>query len=168
MNFLDTMKGSLLENFFPAGWDLGKIDRCCSQPPEAITSCQPYWNPGFQPVACDALSDFDMMMGHEIALQIRKARDEGKQLGVMTVRDALAVAIERDLDLVEVSPTAVPPVCKILDFGKYKYQMNKKHGPPRLANCANWPGHAGSKICSTVPSRLSPNPVCAMSWPSAV
>jgi translation initiation factor IF-3 len=45
----------------------------------------------------------------------------------MTVRDALKVAEDRELDLVEVSPTAVPPVCKILDFGKYKYQLNKKH-----------------------------------------
>jgi translation initiation factor IF-3 len=45
----------------------------------------------------------------------------------MTVRDALKIAEDRELDLVEVSPTAVPPVCKILDFGKYKYQLNKKH-----------------------------------------
>jgi translation initiation factor IF-3 len=45
----------------------------------------------------------------------------------MTVRDAMAVAEQRDLDLVEVSPTAAPPVCKILDFGKYKYQLHKKH-----------------------------------------
>lgn len=45
----------------------------------------------------------------------------------MTVRDALAVAADRELDLVEVSPNAAPPVCKILDFGKYKYQLNKKH-----------------------------------------
>jgi len=52
----------------------------------------------------------------------------------MTTRDALAVAIEKELDLVEVSPTAVPPVCKILDFGKYKYQMNKKHGPRKTAD----------------------------------
>ena len=45
----------------------------------------------------------------------------------MSVRDALSRAADRGLDLVEVSPTAVPPVCKILDFGKYKYQLNKKH-----------------------------------------
>lgn len=45
----------------------------------------------------------------------------------MTVREALVVAADRGLDLVEVSPTAAPPVCKILDFGKYKYQLNKKH-----------------------------------------
>jgi translation initiation factor IF-3 len=45
----------------------------------------------------------------------------------MSVREALVRAADRGLDLVEVSPTAVPPVCKILDFGKYKYQLNKKH-----------------------------------------
>lgn len=44
----------------------------------------------------------------------------------MPVREALRVADDRDLDLVEVSPTVVPPVCKILDFGKYRYQINKK------------------------------------------
>ena len=52
----------------------------------------------------------------------------------MTVRDALKVAEERELDLVEVSPTAVPPVCKILDFGKYKYQLNKKHTQKKTAD----------------------------------
>ncbi|SPQ01489.1 protein chain initiation factor IF-3 [Candidatus Sulfobium mesophilum] len=58
---------------------------------------------------------------------MRVIDSEGQQLGVMTVRDALSHAATRELDLVEVSPTAVPPVCKILDFGKYKYQLNKKH-----------------------------------------
>lgn len=45
----------------------------------------------------------------------------------MSVREALAIAQDRELDLVEVSPTVNPPVCKILDFGKYRYQLNKKH-----------------------------------------
>ncbi len=58
---------------------------------------------------------------------MRVIDSEGQQLGVMTVREALGHAAARELDLVEVSPTAVPPVCKILDFGKYKYQLNKKH-----------------------------------------
>lgn len=48
-------------------------------------------------------------------------------MGLMSVNEALKIAEERELDLVEVSPNAVPPVCKILDFGKYKYQLNKKH-----------------------------------------
>lgn len=52
---------------------------------------------------------------------------DGKQLGVMPVRDALRLAEDRGLDLVEVAPNADPPVCKIMDFGKYKYQLSKKH-----------------------------------------
>ena len=52
----------------------------------------------------------------------------------MSVRDALKIAEEGELDLVEVSPTAVPPVCKILDFGKYKYQLNKKHTQKKTAD----------------------------------
>ena len=58
---------------------------------------------------------------------MRVIDSEGQQLGVMPVREALSHAEAKELDLVEVSPTAVPPVCKILDFGKYKYQLNKKH-----------------------------------------
>jgi translation initiation factor IF-3 len=50
----------------------------------------------------------------------------GDQLGVLSINEALKVADERDLDLVEVAPNGVPPVCKILDFGKYRYQLTKK------------------------------------------
>lgn len=50
----------------------------------------------------------------------------GEQVGVVSTRDALRMAQEAGLDLVEVSPSARPPVCKILDFGKYKYQQQKK------------------------------------------
>ncbi|OGP09963.1 MAG: translation initiation factor IF-3 [Deltaproteobacteria bacterium RIFCSPLOWO2_12_FULL_43_16] len=51
---------------------------------------------------------------------------EGKQLGVMAARDGIKLAEETGLDLVEISPNAVPPVCKIMDYGKYKYQLSKK------------------------------------------
>jgi translation initiation factor IF-3 len=61
------------------------------------------------------------------AKEIRVIDSDGAQLGIMSVREALLVAEKRDLDLVEVSPTAAPPVCKVLDFGKYKYQLHKKH-----------------------------------------
>ncbi|MEW6108701.1 MAG: translation initiation factor IF-3 [Nitrospirota bacterium] len=61
------------------------------------------------------------------AKEIRVIDNDGSQIGLMSVRDALNIAADRDLDLVEVSPNAVPPVCKILDFGKYRYQLNKKH-----------------------------------------
>ena len=50
----------------------------------------------------------------------------GDALGIMTTRDALARANEYGLDLVEVSPTAKPPVCRIMDYGKYKYEQEKK------------------------------------------
>ena len=48
-------------------------------------------------------------------------------MGVIPVKDALKLAEERELDLVEVAPNSSPPVCKIMDFGKYKYQLSKKH-----------------------------------------
>jgi len=60
------------------------------------------------------------------AREVRVIDDEGGQLGVMSLIEALAAAEERGLDLVEVSPTAVPPVCRIMDFGKYKYQQSKR------------------------------------------
>ncbi|MCK5597560.1 MAG: translation initiation factor IF-3, partial [Candidatus Eisenbacteria sp.] len=58
--------------------------------------------------------------------QVRVINDEGEQLGVIPTSEALAMAEERGLDLVEVSPKAKPPVCKIMDYGKYMYQLNKR------------------------------------------
>jgi len=62
-------------------------------------------------------------------IRIREVRiidDEGQQLGVMPTSEALALAQEKGLDLVEVAPTAVPPVCRILDYGQYKYELQKR------------------------------------------
>ena len=50
----------------------------------------------------------------------------GEQLGVVSVKEALAMAGEQDVDLVEISPTAKPPVCKLMDYGKFKYEQSKK------------------------------------------
>lgn len=52
---------------------------------------------------------------------------DGAQVGVIPTRDALKLAEERGFDLVEVAPNSAPPVCKIMDFGKYKYQLSKKN-----------------------------------------
>lgn len=57
---------------------------------------------------------------------MRVIADDGEQLGILTLREALEAAETRQLDLVEVSPTATPPVCRIMDYGKYKYQQSKK------------------------------------------
>lgn len=59
--------------------------------------------------------------------------EEGKQLGVLTRREALQLAQERDLDLVEVSPDANPPVARIVDWGKYNYQRTKQQQKNRKA-----------------------------------
>ena len=58
--------------------------------------------------------------------EIRLIDDEGNQKGIVPTIDALRMARDEDLDLVEVSPNANPPVCKILDFGKYRFAMEKK------------------------------------------
>jgi len=80
INFQSTVKGSLLESFYPAGWDMEKIDACCAHAPELITERQSHWHPGFIPVPCTNIYDFDMMLGHEIALEIAKTREEGRKL----------------------------------------------------------------------------------------
>ena len=56
--------------------------------------------------------------------QVRVIGDDGTQIGVITVREALTMAQSKGLDLVEVSPTARPPVCRIMDYGKFKYEQN--------------------------------------------
>ena len=80
MDFNSTVKGSLLEGFYPAGWDMEKIDRLCSCPPETVCDPQPFWNPGFAPIPCDGLEEFNVKMGHEIAREIKDARAAGKKI----------------------------------------------------------------------------------------
>ena len=58
--------------------------------------------------------------------EVRVIDDTGQQLGIMPPPQALAVARQKGLDLVEISPTAVPPVCRIMDYGKYQYQEQKR------------------------------------------
>jgi translation initiation factor IF-3 len=58
--------------------------------------------------------------------EVRLIDDEGEQKGIVPTLDALKMAKDKELDLVEVSPNANPPVCKILDFGKYRFEMEKK------------------------------------------
>src|SRR6266850_5867838 len=60
------------------------------------------------------------------AREIRVIDEEGGQLGIMTPQAALTLAQEKGLDLVEVAPMSAPPVCRIRDYGKYLYQLNKK------------------------------------------
>lgn len=65
--------------------------------------------------------------------EVRVVDDEGKQLGILQVRDALILARQKGLDLVEVAPNAVPPVCRLMDFGKFQYERAKKERDARKA-----------------------------------
>ncbi len=58
--------------------------------------------------------------------EVRVVDDAGEQLGILPINKAIEAAEERGLDLVEVAPNATPPVCKIMDYGKYKYEQSKK------------------------------------------
>src|SRR5436190_11782114 len=71
--------------------------------------------------------DRNIRVNHRIrAREVRVIDDQNAQLGIMPPQQAIKIAEERGLDLVEVAPTAQPPVCRIMDYGKYLYQMNKK------------------------------------------
>lgn len=79
MDFLSTVKGSLLEGFYPKGWDLKKIDECC----EKGVAREGFWNKDFNPIECENIYEFDTYMGHEIANQIKIARDKGEKLAMI-------------------------------------------------------------------------------------
>ncbi|MBQ8747825.1 MAG: glucosamine-6-phosphate isomerase [Clostridia bacterium] len=79
MNFMSTVKGSLLENFYPVGWDMEKIDACC----EKGVAREAFWNDAFTPIECETLSDFDTLMGHEIAMQVKLTAEAGQKLAMI-------------------------------------------------------------------------------------
>jgi glucosamine-6-phosphate deaminase len=80
MDLLSTLSGSMMQGFFPAGWDLAKIDKLAATPPSALDRRQKWWHRQFEPVLCDSLADFDTYMGHEIALEILRARQAGRDI----------------------------------------------------------------------------------------
>ena len=82
MDFSSTVKGSMLEGFYPAGWDFEKIDACIDLP-ENITARQAHWNPDFTPIRCETLGEFETYMGHEIAQQIRLAKEKGEKIALI-------------------------------------------------------------------------------------
>ena len=71
------------------------------------------------------------------AREIRVIDSDGAQLGVMTPADAQRVADSKELDLVEVAPTANPPVCRIMDYGKFRYAQKKKAQESRKKGAAS-------------------------------
>lgn len=74
---------------------------------------------------CTTISD--LMINEKIRdKEVRLIGQDGEQLGIMSAKEAMKLAKEADLDLVKIAPTAKPPVCKIIDYGKYRYEMARK------------------------------------------
>ncbi len=74
---------------------------------------------------CKTISD--LMINEQIRdKEVRVIGVDGEQLGIMSAKDAMKIAREAELDLVKIAPTAKPPVCKIIDYGKYRYEMARK------------------------------------------
>lgn len=91
----------------------------------------------FSPRSSVPSASFVRVNGKIRAREVRVVGDEGKQLGVMTLSDALNLARNSGVDLVEIAPNAVPPVCRIVDFGKYRYEQAKKEKDSRKHQHAN-------------------------------
>jgi glucosamine-6-phosphate deaminase len=83
MNFLNTVEQSLLLGFYPAGWDMERIDKCCSNSIDHVQDRQKFWNPQFQTVCCEDGQVLEMKTGHEIANEIRQAAVDGHKLVLM-------------------------------------------------------------------------------------
>src|SRR5262245_59311026 len=83
MNLLTTLQGSLMESFFPAGWDLAVIDRLAESGPAELARRESWWHNHFEPIACSSYEDFDTYMGHAIAREIQKTRQEGRPLVII-------------------------------------------------------------------------------------
>ena len=90
----------------------------------------------------------DLMINEQIRdKEIRLIGDNGEQLGIMTSREAMQLAREAELDLVKIAPTAKPPVCKIIDYGKFRYEQARKEKEAKKKQ----------KIIEIKEVRLSPN-----------
>ena len=79
--------------------------------------------------------------------EIRLIGENGEQLGIMSSKDAMKMAIEAELDLVKIAPTAKPPVCKIIDYRKYRYEQAKREKEAKKKQ----------KVTEVKEIRLSPN-----------
>ena len=80
MNLLTTYRGSMMEGFLPAGWDLEKIDQLAERAGATLLERRSWWHPGFAPVLCASLADFDTYMGHAIAREIQLSGEAGRPL----------------------------------------------------------------------------------------
>ena len=90
----------------------------------------------------------ELMINEQIRdKEVRVIGEDGEQLGIMSAKEAMKLAEEAGLDLVKIAPTAKPPVCKIVDYGKYRYELARKEKEAKKKQ----------KVIETKEIRLSPN-----------
>ena len=90
----------------------------------------------------------DLLINEQIRdKEVRVIGEEGEQLGIMSVKEAMALAEEAGVDLIKIAPTAKPPVCKITDYGKYKYDQMRREKEAKKKQ----------KVVEVKEIRLSPN-----------
>ncbi|MBQ9140699.1 MAG: translation initiation factor IF-3 [Lachnospiraceae bacterium] len=90
----------------------------------------------------------DLLINEQIRdKEVRVIGEEGEQLGVMSIKEAMALAEEAGVDLIKIAPTAKPPVCKIADYGKYKYEQMRREKEAKKKQ----------KVIDIKEIRLSPN-----------
>ena len=95
---------------------------------------------------CKTISE--LMINEQIRdKEVRVIGEEGEQLGIMSAKEAFKLAQDADLDLVKIAPTAKPPVCKIVDYGKYRYEMARREKEAKKKQ----------KVVEVKEVRLSPN-----------
>ena len=103
---------------------------------------------------CTTISE--LMINEQVRdREIRLIGENGEQLGIMSAKDAMKIAREANLDLVKIAPTAKPPVCKIIDYGKYRYEMARKEKEAKKKQ----------KTVEVKEVRLSPNIDTNERWP---
>ena len=85
------------------------------------------------PSRSSAPTSFVRVNGKIRAREVRVIGDDGNQLGVHSLPDAINMARAKGVDLVEIAPNATPPVCRLVDFGKYRYEQSKKEKEAKLA-----------------------------------
>lgn len=85
-----------------------------------------------------------------IATEVRVIGENGEQIGIKPLQEALMLAKEQELDLVEVSPKAAPPVCKIIDYGKFKYHLQKKEAEAKKNQTDNTVKELKIRYCTDI------------------
>ena len=90
------------------------------------------WRPFFIVRRCFKIANIAHQINEEITdREVRLIGEDGDQLGIMSAAEAMDIAVERGLDLVKISPTANPPVCRLMDYGKYRFEQSKREKEAR-------------------------------------